>query len=68
MLADALAAARETEQRLTTELQAERARTAVQQAETVEQRSRADVAEGELRGLREALAEARLSFWRRWLR
>ena len=38
------------------------------QAEAAEQRSRADRAEGAVDGLREALAEARLSFWRRWLR
>lgn len=67
VLTDALAVTREAEQRLIAELQAEQARTAVQQAEALEQRSRADVAMGLVEGLREALAEARKPFWRRWI-
>ena len=38
-----------------------------QAAELAAARERATVAEAEGRGLREALAEARRPFWRRWL-
>ena len=48
------------------ERDAERARAAQAEREREEARIRA-AAEGEARGLREALAEARRPFWRRWL-
>lgn len=57
-LADSLAATREAEQRVLKELEAERARTAVHQAEAAEQRSRADRAEGAAGELRHALQRA----------
>ncbi len=49
------------------ETAAERAWAAQAEREREEARVRAAAAEGEAKGLRDALAEARRPFWRRWL-
>jgi len=66
-LEQAVAAASEREKQLRTERDAERARADAAEQEREEARVRAAAAEAEAKGLREALAEARRPFWRRWI-